>query len=253
MSAGRPTLEICVDNPAGLEAAVAGGADRIELCSALELGGLTPSGALLDLAVRTGCPVHMMVRPRAGGFVVAEDDAVLMIEEIRLAVSRGAAGIVVGALDADGGLDRDRLARFRDAAQDSTIVLHRAIDLVPDPVAAVREAAALGYDKVLSSGGALTAIEGMATLAAMALAAGERVSIIAGSGVTPANVARLIAGTGVREVHGSASRPGADPDAATRQFGFATGRRRETDEAIVAALRAAVADGEPGESVRSID
>ncbi len=236
-------LEICVDNPAGLEAAVAGGADRIELCSALELGGLTPSAALLDLAVRTGCPVHVMIRPRAGGFVVAEEEAALMVEEIRLATTRGAAGIVVGALAADGGLDRDRLARFRDAAGDATIVLHRAIDLVPDPVAAVREAAALGYDKILSSGGALTAVEGMTTLAAMVEAAGAGPSIIAGSGVTPDNVARLIAGTGVREVHGSASRRGAEPDAAARRLGFATGPRRETDAGIVAALRTALAEG----------
>ncbi|TGX56277.1 copper homeostasis protein CutC [Sphingomonas gei] len=244
-------LEICVDNPAGLDAAVAGGADRIELCSALELGGLTPSAALLDRAVRIGCPTHMMIRPRAGGFVVEEDEALLMIDEIRMAVTRGAAGIVVGALGANG-LDRERLARFREAARDATIVLHRAIDLVPDPVAAVREAAALGYDKILSSGGAPTAVEGMATLAAMVAAAGERLSIIAGSGVTPANVARLVAGTGVREVHGSASRRGSEPDPQTRRLGFATEPRRETDETIVAALRAAIAVGDNDGTVGSI-
>jgi copper homeostasis protein len=235
-------LEICVDNPAGLAAAVAGGADRIELCSALGLGGLTPSAALLDSAVRTGCPTHMMIRPRAGGFVVEEDEAALMIEEIRVAIARGAAGVVVGALTRAGGLDRDRLARFRDAAQGAKIVLHRAIDLVPDPVAAVHEAAALGYDKILSSGGALTAVEGATTLAAMVGAAGERLSIVAGSGVTPENVARLVADTGVHEVHGSASRRGAEPDAATRRLGFATEPRRETDETIVAKLRAALAE-----------
>ncbi|MDT8757268.1 copper homeostasis protein CutC [Sphingomonas psychrotolerans] len=239
----RPILEICVDNPAGLDAAVAGGADRIELCSALELGGLTPSAALLDKAVRSGCPVHMMIRPRAGGFVVEEDEAALMIAEIRLAIERGAAGIVVGALGADGSLDRDRLARFRDAARDATIVLHRAIDLLPDPVAGVRTAAALGYDKILSSGGARTAVEGAGTLAGMVDAAGDRLSIIAGSGVTPENVARLVADTGVREVHGSASRRGVEPDAATRRLGFATEPRRETDKGIVAALRAALAEG----------
>ena len=236
-------LEICVDNPAGLEAAVAGGADRIELCSALELGGLTPSAGLLDMAVRTGCPTHMMIRPRAGGFVIEEDEAALMVEEIRLAIARGANGIVIGALGADGALDRDRLARFRDATRDAAIVLHRAIDLVPDPVAAVREAVALGYDKILSSGGARTAVEGAATLAAMVDAAGDRLSVIAGSGVTPENVARLVAATGVREIHGSASRRGAEPDAATLRLGFATEARRETDETIVAALRAAVAEG----------
>jgi copper homeostasis protein len=233
-------LEICVDDAAGIAAAVAGGADRIELCSALELGGLTPSAALLDKALGSGCPVHMMIRPRAGGFVLAEGEAALMIGEIGLAVRRGVAGVVVGALLADASLDRDALARFRDAARDATLILHRAIDLVPDPVAAAGEAAALGYDKILSSGGALTAAEGAPVLASMVAEAGERLSIIAGSGVTPGNVARLVAETGVREVHGSASRPGPQPDAATLRLGFATGPRRVTDRAIVAQLRAAL-------------
>jgi copper homeostasis protein len=236
-------LEICVDDSAGLRAAVAGGADRIELCSALELGGLTPSAALVEQAVQTGCPIHMMIRPRAGGFVLAEGEAALMIEEIRLAVARGVAGVVVGALRPDGGLDREALARFRGAAQGATLVLHRAIDLVPDPVAAVREAVTLGYDKILSSGGAPTAILGMPVLAAMVAEAGQRLSIIAGSGVTPANVAQLVAETGVDEVHGSASVPGPELDAATLRLGFATGPRRHTDRIIVAQLRAALAEG----------
>jgi copper homeostasis protein len=234
------TLEICVDDPSGLHAAVAGGADRIELCSALELGGLTPSAALLDEALRSGCPTHMMVRPRAGGFVLDDREAALMIAEIGSAVARGVAGIVIGALRSNGELDTEALARFRDAARDATLVLHRAIDLVPDPVAATGQAAALGYDKILSSGGARTAVEGATTLAAMVAAAGDRLSIIAGSGVTPANVARLVAETGVREVHGSASAPGPEPDAATLRLGFVTGPRRRTDSRIVAQLRAAL-------------
>lgn len=233
-------LEICVDDAAGVDAAVAGGADRIELCSALELGGLTPSAALLDHALRTGCPVHMMIRPRAGGFVYSEDDVALMVGEIGAAGARGVDGVVVGALRPDGELDREALARFRDAAGRAAIVLHRAIDLVADPVAAVGQAIALGYDKILSSGGAPTAIEGMTTLAAMVAAAGERLSIIAGSGISPDNVERIIAGTGVREVHGSASRPGPEPDAATLRLGFATGPRRATDRVIVQRLRTAL-------------
>jgi len=233
-------LEICVDDAAGVDSAVAGGADRIELCSALELGGLTPAAALLDHALRAGCPIHMMIRPRAGGFLYSEDDVALMVEEIGGAVARGVGGVVVGALRPDGELDREALGRFRDAARDAAIVLHRAIDLVPDPIAAVGEAIALGYDKILSSGGAPTAVEGMTTLAAMVAAAGERLSVIAGSGVSPDNVMRIIAGTGVREVHGSASRPGPEPDAATLRLGFATGPRRVTDRTVVQRLRTAL-------------
>lgn len=238
-----PLLEICVDDPAGIAAAIAGGADRVELCSALELGGLTPSAALLAQAVRSGCPVHAMIRPRAGGFVLGQGEETLMVEEIRLALAQGAAGVVIGALRPDRTLDRDTLARFRDAAGDATLVLHRAIDLTPDPIAAVGEAAALGYDKILSSGGAPTAVQGRATLAAMVAAAGTRISIIAGAGVNSGNVGQLVAGTGVREVHGSASMSGPDPDAATLRLGFASGPRRATNHGIVAGLRAALAGG----------
>ena len=236
-------LEICVDQPAGIDAAIAGGADRIELCSALELGGLTPSPALVERAVATGCPVHMMIRPRAGGFVL-EGEAELMCDEIRLGLARGVAGVVVGALREDGTLDLDALARFRDAARDAVIVLHRAIDLVPDPVAAVREAVALGYDKILSSGAAATAIEGINMLAAMVAAAGDRLSIIAGSGIAPGNVEQLLRDSGVREIHASASRAGPQPDARSIRFGFATGPRRRTDVALVRGLRAAIAAAE---------
>lgn len=240
----RTILEICVDDPAGIDAALAGGADRIELCACLELGGLTPSAALVDRAIASGCRTHMMIRPRAGGFVLEEDDVALMIGEMRFGIERGIAGVVVGALRPDGTLDGQALARFRDAVRDATIVLHRAIDLVTDPVAAVRQAAGLGYDKILSSGGAPTAIEGMATLAAMVEAAGDRLSIVAGSGVTPDNVGRLIEDTGVREVHGSASSPGAAPDAGTLRLGFATGPRRRTDRMIVQRLRTAITERE---------
>lgn len=237
-------LEICVDDPAGLAAAVAGGADRIELCSALELGGLTPSAALLAAAVRSGCPVHAMIRPRAGGFVLGEGEEALMIEEIRLALAHGAAGVVIGALRPDHTLDCDALARFRDAARDATLVLHRAIDLTPDPVAATAQAAALGYDKILSSGGAQTAIEGAARLAWMVAEAGSRLAIIAGSGVNPDNALQLVVKTGAREIHSSASISGPEPDTVTLGLGFAAGPRRQTDSRIVARLRAAIAQGE---------
>jgi len=233
-------LEICVDDAAGIDAAIAGGADRIELCSALELGGLTPSMALVDYAIAAGCPVHMMIRPRSGGFALMQGDAELMCDEIRLGIEHGIGGVVVGALREDGTLDCEALARFRDAARDAAIVLHRAIDLVPDPVAAVREVAALGYDKILSSGGAPIAAEGMATLAAMVGAAGDRLSIIAGSGIAPDNVGQILRGTAVREVHASASRPGPQPDVPSIRFGFAGAPRRRTDSGIVRDLRAAI-------------
>lgn len=231
-------LEICVDDLAGLDAAVAGGADRIELCSALEMGGLTPSPALLWRAVETGVPVHAMIRPRAGGFRLDRADVALMADDIRLALDLGAKGVVVGALRSDHKLDQAALAAFREAAADAMLVLHRAIDLTPDPVAAVREARDLGFDRVLSSGGARTALEGADMLAAMASSAGERLKLIAGSGVRPDNVVEIMRRTGVREVHSSAS-ASAPPEApGVRDLGFG-GDRRITDVDLVRRLRAA--------------
>ena len=232
-------LEICVDDLAGLEAAVAGGADRIELCSALETGGLTPSPALLWRAVQTGVPVQAMIRPRAGDFRIGRADVALMADDIRLALDLGAKGVVVGALQPDHTLDLAALAAFREAAGDAVLVLHRAIDLTPDPIAAVREARDLGFDKVLSSGGARTALEGAIMLAAMATSAGDRLKLIAGSGVRPENVVEIMLRTGLREVHSSAS-IAAPPDAPdVQRLGFG-GHRRITDGDMVRRLRAAV-------------
>jgi len=237
-------LEVCVDTAAGIVEAVAGGADRLELCAALELGGLTPSSALIDRAVASGCPVHVLIRPRAGDFVLDEAEAALVRADIAAALARGAAGVVVGALRPDGGLDRERLARFRDAARDGAAVLHRAADLLPDPVAAVAVAGALGFDGVLSSGGAPVASQGTATLARMsAEAEGARVTVIAGAGVRPDNVAALVRNTGVAAVHASCMGEAAAPDERLCRFRFAAGPRRVTDRRVVAAMRAALGGG----------
>lgn len=147
-------LEICVDDPLSLAAAVAGGADRIELCSALAMGGLTPSPAFVAQAVKTGLPVHAMVRPRAGDFRYDADEIALMSDEIVRLREMGVAGVVVGAADDERRLNERALARFRDAANGIVLVLHRVIDLAPDPCSAVCLAATLGFDFVLTSGGA---------------------------------------------------------------------------------------------------
>jgi copper homeostasis protein len=166
-----------------------------------------------------------------------------MLDEIRRAAALGAVGVVVGALLPDDWLDEAALARMREAAQDLVVVLHRAIDLTPDPITATSRALALGYDKVLSSGGAHTASEGGAVLREMVSAAGNRLSVIAGSGVRPDNIGQLIAATGVREVHASASEPELVPNARRVEFGFASGPRCRTDPATVQRLRAATMEG----------
>jgi copper homeostasis protein len=235
----RILLEICVDDLAGVHAAAEGGADRIELCSALALGGLSPSPAFAAAALERGLVVHAMVRPRAGDFVYSPDELELMVAEIRAFAAVGVAGVVVGATREDGSPDRDSLARLRDAAAGLDIVLHRAIDLAPDPCAAVELAVSLGFDHVLSSGGAQTALEGAATLSKMVEVAAGRINIMAGSGVTADNVVELIRATGVQAVHASASDQRSWPDPRIGSFGFGPPLKRFTDASRVAALSAA--------------
>ncbi len=146
------TLEVCVDTAEGLDQAIRGGADRVELCSALALGGLTPSPGLMRLAARRGA-VMAMVRPRAGGFVPGPDEMAQMEADIAAARAAGLAGVVFGASLPDGRLDLAAMARLVAAAQGMEVVLHRAFDLCPDPDAALEQAVALGVTRILTSGG----------------------------------------------------------------------------------------------------
>jgi len=204
-----PALEIAVTSPAGALVARDGGADRVELCVGLELGGLTPSQALVEATHETGIPAHALVRCRPGGFVYDHDEIDLMVREVRSVLRAGAAGVVVGALRSNGSIDLDVLGRFVGAARevraDAEVTLHRAVDHAADPVAAVSLLADSGFTRVLTSGGKPTAVAGAATIARMVAAAGP-VQVMAGAGVTPADVPALVA-TGVAAVHLSAKRP----------------------------------------------
>lgn len=203
-------LEVCIDTPAAIAIAAAGGADRIELCAALDVGGLTPSAGLVAAAVASGVPVMAMIRPHTGGFAYDESALAVMADDIDRVVALGAAGLVVGVL-AGAALDGDALTRLLAHAEVAgarrgrrvETTLHRAIDLCEDPLAAVEQAIALGFDHILSSGAAPTAIEGTAVLAAMQRVAAGRCTIIAGAGVSPGTVGVLVAATGVGAVHAS--------------------------------------------------
>lgn len=240
---GRIGLEICVDSVAGARAAIAGGADRIELCGALVLGGLTPSqglvAAVLAIARPARVPVHVMVRPRSGDFAYDADMLALASAEATALLAQGVQGLVFGAAH-HGELDVaalrvwvDRLAR---PAAPPALTLHRAVDLLDDPAAAVEPAITLGFSRILTSGGASSAAAGAATIARMVARADGRCTIMAGAGVHADNVAALIATTGVREVHGSASVAGVPEDEASLRLGFGPGPRI-TDVSAVARLR----------------
>lgn len=236
----RILLEVCVDDAAGIRAAAEGGADRIELCAALALGGLTPSAGLMEIAAESGVPAMAMIRPRAGDFVWSPVEVRAMQAEIAAVRSFGLAGVVIGASLPDGRLDGDVLARLVAAASGMDITLHRAIDLTPDPAEAMRLCAGLGIRRVLSSGGAATVADGVERLAAMAAAA-PGISVMPGGGVGPDSAALLAAHLPLREVHASCSAPMPLPLLPqVTAFGFQPPGARMTDVGRVRALRAAL-------------
>ncbi|WP_025157346.1 copper homeostasis protein CutC [Leifsonia aquatica] len=205
----RPAVEIAVQDAPGVRIALAEGADRVELCSALGLGGLTPSAGLLrsavELAESASRPrfVHVLVRPRGGGFVYAEDELATMLADVRFAREAGAGGVVVGALDDRGALDLPAIERLVAAADGLEVTFHRALDIVADPATAVATLASLGVTRVLTSGGAPRSIDGAAVLAGLVARAAGRVQIMAGGGVRVDDIPALVT-AGVDAVHLSA-------------------------------------------------
>ena len=231
-------LEIVVQDPAGAFAAREAGADRVELCSALEVGGLTPSIAMVEAAVATGIPVHVLVRPRPGGFRYSATEVSLMVRDIEAIVDTGAAGVVIGALTATGTLDRHALKALREAAEGREVTVHRCVDVLTDPAAAVGALADLRITRILTSGGAPRASDGAATVARMVTAAQGRVQIMAGGGLT-ADDLPAIAATGVAAVHLSARRRVADAGPAGPGGGPAD--YAVTDPQVLADVAAALA------------
>lgn len=245
MTTGRPPnqkallLEVCIDDLAGLEAAVAGGADRVELCSALALGGLTPSVGLMEIAATFDIPCHAMIRPRAGGFVYSEEEIDVMLADIDAARRSGLAGVVFGASLSDGRLDGPVLSTLAKAAAGLDLTLHRAFDLVPDVAEAVEIAVGLGFTRILTSGRGTTALEGRAGIAEAVSAARGRIMIMPGSGISDGNVRDILL-PGIREIHASCSVPIENAGGDLLAFGFAVPSARRTDPAKVSALKAAL-------------
>lgn len=232
-------LEVCVDDPAGLEAAIAGGADRIELCSALAVGGLTPSRGLMDVASTLDAPCTAMIRPRAGDFVYSVEELDVMLADVAAARAAGLAGVVLGASRPDGRLDHVVLGALAEAADGLDLTLHRCFDLVPDISEAVELAVGLGFSRILTSGGAKTALEGLAALRQTIDVSAGRISIMPGSGITNRNVHALL-DLGVSEIHASCSVPTEPSAGKIAEFGFAAATSMRTDRARVSALKAAL-------------
>lgn len=242
-----PLIEVCVDSMESAREAVRGGADRLELCANLVIGGTTPSPALIREAAKLGVPVNVLIRPRFGDFLYTQDEKREQLEQIAQLKALGASGAVVGALRADGTLDAAFLFACREAAKDLTLTLHRAFDVCADAREALEQAAALGFDTILTSGQRATAAEGAALLMQLVRQAEGRVTIMPGSGVCAANIARLYAQTGARAFHLSARRT-VQSGMAFRRAGVPMGlpvmseyERFVTDAQAVAAARQALA------------
>ncbi|MEZ9230397.1 copper homeostasis protein CutC [Vibrio amylolyticus] len=197
-------IEVCIDNLESLHNAIEGGATRIELCSSLALGGLTPSFGMMKKAAQiSSIPVYAMIRPRQGDFLYDADDIESMLIDIEAASLAGLNGVVFGLLDSDGNLEMTAARQLADKAHSLNlgITFHRAIDQCQDYQTAIEQVCELGCERVLTSGLASTAEKGIAVIADMVNIANGRVSIMAGAGLNASNVQRIVEQTHISEVH----------------------------------------------------
>ena len=195
-------LEICCGSIDDAIQSEKGGADRVELCSALFLGGLTPSiGTIQEARRRLRIPVIVMVRPRGGGFCYTDAEFTTMERDAEAAVDNGADGVVFGILKEDGRIDERRTKRIRRIIGKRQAVFHRAFDVTPDPFRALDQLIDLEVTRVLTSGQKDTAPEGAELIAKLIERAGKRIEILPGGGIRPYNMADVVQRTGCRQIH----------------------------------------------------
>ena len=197
-------LEICVDSVESAIAAESGGAQRVELCSGLIEGGLTPSlGLIYAVRKRIAMGVHVMIRPRGGDFLYSEDEMSVMREDVAQAARAGVAGVVFGMLTADGDVDVRRTRELAELARPMEVTFHRAIDMTRDVLRSLEDVIDSGVDRVLTSGGEPAALSGSSSIRSMVQAAEGRIAVMAGGGVRAENVQEIAQATGALEFHAS--------------------------------------------------
>ncbi len=202
----RALLEICIDSLESALAAQAGGADRVELCSSLFEGGLTPSAGLLRITrERLRISIAAMIRPRGGDFCYSDDEFEVMKADLENAKELGADVVVFGILNPDGTIDAVRTAQLMKIAHPIAVTFHRAFDMARDPFEALDVLLELGVDRVLTSGQERSVVEGMELVAELVRRAGKHLIVMPGGGVTERNLERILRETGATEIHGSAS------------------------------------------------
>ena len=198
-------LEVPVDAWSSVEAARVGGADRLELCSSLDLDGLTPNDELVQraLAMPDALPAFGMVRPRPGDFVHDAAEQRAMLADVERLAGLGVQGIVTGVLTPDDRVDVEATARLVEAARPLPTTFHRAFDRVADPARALEQLVEIGVRRILTSGGAARAWEGRGVLRSLVELAGDRLIVMPGGGVRADHAAALVEATGAREIHSS--------------------------------------------------
>jgi len=205
--AGRYLLEVAANSVASAQAAQDGGAGRVELCTGLELGGLTPSAALIAMVrERLHIPLYVLVRPRAGDFLYSDIECEMMQRDIETCAALGCDGVVIGVLDADGRIDSERCKPLVRSAGGMGVTFHRAFDLTVDPEQALEDAIALGCERVLTSGARASAVDGAPLIRRLVERSDGCIVVMPGAGVTPQNIAALAEATGATELHASAKR-----------------------------------------------
>ena len=223
-------VEACVDSLVSASRAVAGGARRLELCSGLVEGGVTPSLGLMETVRKAvDVPIHVLIRPRGGDFLYDADEVAVMTADIALARRLGMAGVVIGALTPDGRIDERVTGALAGAARPMAVTFHRAFDLAESARECVEALVRLGIERVLTSGQANTAVEGIPVLREMVRWSAGRVAVLAGGGISESNALRIVRETGVREIH---LRGSIVEDSAMqfRRTGVFMGKRYEPDE-----------------------
>lgn len=197
-------LEICVESVESATAAERGGAQRVELCSDLLEGGITPSAGLISLVRdRIDIGLFVMIRPRGGDFAYSPGELQTMREDVRHARHLGADGIVLGVLDQHAHVDIEATRELVELAHPLPVTFHRAIDMTVDPEAALHDVIRTGAARVLTSGGAPTVMQGLAQVARMVQAAGNRIAVMAGGGLSLQTLPHVAQATGAVEFHAS--------------------------------------------------
>jgi copper homeostasis protein len=248
-STSRTLVEVCVGSVADIERAVSAGADRLELCSALELGGLTPSLGLVETALAASpIPIVAMLRPRAGGFHYDDHEFNAMRRDAELFLDLGASGVVFGILNDQGQVDASRCGELVRSAGGAQTIFHRAFDFVHDQRLALDMLIDLHMTRVLTSGGKPTAAEGAEAIGQLVEYSGGRIEVMPGCGIRADNVVEIVRATGCHQVHLGAATPVNDSSTAgangielvDRRYMYGADHRAVSGESVsntMAALR----------------